>query len=98
MSDFNEGMSNLDLNDEAKGPAKVWATRDEQRAEIANRLEVSGWNAKRALIEPGTTWAAKATRYEWLDDYGTVAPAMPELEEQLFHSEHTTRMGPNFDG
>jgi ATP-dependent RNA helicase DDX3X len=33
------------------------------------------------------TWACSAAKYEWLDEYGDVAPRIPELEAQLFDLE-----------
>lgn len=33
---------------------------------------------------PVGDWASSATRYEWNDSYGDVAPRLPELEEILF--------------
>jgi ATP-dependent RNA helicase DDX3X len=38
-------------------------------------------------------WAHNAARYEWNDDFGDVAPPIPELEQQLFHNEFTNRVG-----
>lgn len=42
-------------------------------------------------------WAGVAARYEWQDDYGDVGPAVPELEDQLFHGELITRAGAKLD-
>ncbi|XHG09393.1 hypothetical protein AWENTII_012455 [Aspergillus wentii] len=38
-------------------------------------------------------WAAKATKYEWKDEFGDVGPHIPELEEMLFRSEFINRAG-----
>ncbi|KAI9697485.1 MAG: hypothetical protein M1820_007820 [Bogoriella megaspora] len=43
-------------------------------------------------------WASKAARYEWSDEFGDVAPALPELEKQLFEDEHIMRQGPEIAG
>ncbi|KAJ5124158.1 DEAD/DEAH box RNA helicase [Penicillium bovifimosum] len=42
-------------------------------------------------------WASVATRYEWNDDYGEIGPAVPELEKQLFGSDHVGRAGDKID-
>ncbi|KAJ5464263.1 DEAD/DEAH box RNA helicase [Penicillium sp. IBT 31633x] len=42
-------------------------------------------------------WAGIAVRYEWKDDYGDVGPAVPELEQQLFHSDLISRAGDKLD-
>ena len=44
------------------------------------------------------TWAATATRYEWLDEYGDVGPAIPQLEDELFRSETTVKQGVQMEG
>ena len=38
-------------------------------------------------------WAASATKYEWKDEYGDVAPRIPELELQLFNHDFINRQG-----
>jgi hypothetical protein len=38
-------------------------------------------------------WAANARRYEWKDEYGDVAPRIPELEEELFCDKFRARQG-----
>lgn len=42
-------------------------------------------------------WAGIAVRYEWKDEYGDVGPAVPELEDQLFHGELIARAGAKLD-
>ncbi|CAG8898838.1 unnamed protein product [Penicillium egyptiacum] len=42
-------------------------------------------------------WAGVAVRYEWKDEYGDVGPAVPELEDQLFHGELIARAGAKLD-
>lgn len=42
-------------------------------------------------------WRGAAKVYEWNDDFGDVAPAVPELEEILFGSEHQMRKGAHID-
>ena len=42
-------------------------------------------------------WGHKAARYEWLEEYGDVGPANPELEETLFRGEHQQRFGTRFN-
>ena len=41
-------------------------------------------------------WASGATKYEWKEEYGDVAPPVPELEEELFRSEYILRRGDNY--
>ena len=41
-------------------------------------------------------WASSAQKYEWKEEYGDVAPPVPELETQLFHNEFINRRGKNF--
>lgn len=43
------------------------------------------------------TWAHKFARYEWKDEYGDVGPEIPELEQELFHNEYTSRRGIKFE-
>jgi ATP-dependent RNA helicase DDX3X len=38
-------------------------------------------------------WASSAAKYEWLDEYGDVAPRIPELEAQLFDLEFLYAVG-----
>lgn len=38
-------------------------------------------------------WAHDAAKYEWKEEFGDVGPKIPELEEQLFQSEHLLRKG-----
>ncbi|KGO77373.1 Helicase, C-terminal [Penicillium italicum] len=42
-------------------------------------------------------WAGIAVRYEWKDEYGDVGPAVPELEDQLFHGDLIARPGAKLD-
>ncbi|KAJ6178978.1 hypothetical protein N7519_009439 [Penicillium mononematosum] len=42
-------------------------------------------------------WAGVAVRYEWKDEYGDVGPAVPELEDQLFHGDLIARPGAKLD-
>lgn len=42
-------------------------------------------------------WAGVAIRYEWKDEYGDVGPAVPELEDQLFHGDLIARPGAKLD-
>jgi len=50
---------------------------------------------KDAPINPdeATTWASSAAKYEWNDEYGDVAPRVPELEAMLFNLEFLHREG-----
>lgn len=58
-------------------------TREEREA-----LEASG---------EAPTWASKAEKYEWSDEYGEVGPEHPELEKQLFGDEFLVRTGNAFE-
>lgn len=42
-------------------------------------------------------WGHATERYEWLEEYGDVAPRFTKLEEQLFHSDLTNRKGEKLD-
>lgn len=42
-------------------------------------------------------WYGSGGKYEWLDDYGDVAPDIPELEMILFGSEHQVRSGEHME-
>ena len=93
-------MSKLNLTDEAAPAAvnKQQNARDEQREQIAGQLEESGWKSRSNRRLDPREWGATAQRYEWNDEYGDVAPAIPELERQLFQNDTITRAGANFDG
>ena len=43
------------------------------------------------------SWGANAAKYEWKDDYGDVAPRIPELEKLLFGDEFHQRTGNQLD-
>lgn len=45
----------------------------------------------------GPTWAHNFKRYEWKDEYGDVGPEIPELEQDLFYNETTSRRGNRFE-
>ena len=38
-------------------------------------------------------WGASAQKFEWKEEYGDVAPRVPELELQLFNHEFINRKG-----
>ena len=38
-------------------------------------------------------WAALAAKYEWKEEYGDVAPRIPELEDELYKNEFINRQG-----
>lgn len=46
---------------------------------------------------PVPQWAHNAAKYEWREDFGDVAPAMPELEAELFGSELRLKKGIQFE-
>ena len=105
MSDIGEGISKLSIHDDGPGapvpgPTTVKEARDEQRQELFDTIQAAGWGkiAAGVLPQPGAAWASSAQRYEWQDEYGVVAPPMPELEKQLFDHELIMRAGANFDG
>ena len=100
MSDIGEGISKLSLHDEhgAQVPSKVQEARDDQRAQLAPMLEDMGWNKKVPSPDLEAKWASSARRYEWQDEYGVVAPRMPDLEKILFHDPHIMRVGAKFEG
>lgn len=47
--------------------------------------------------QAGASWGHATARYEWLEEYGEVAPRILELEEQLFHSDLINRKGHKLD-
>ena len=102
MSETVEKMDSLNVNGEANHDATVASKpdyREEARKEVASKLEEAGWHEKFGKgLKAEKGWAASAERYEWLEEYGDVAPEFPELERQLFHNEHITRPGARFDG
>lgn len=63
----------------------------EPKAHDYNTYTASGREA------PEASWGHATQRYEWLDEYGDVAPRIPELEAQLFHSDLTNRKGHKLD-
>jgi ATP-dependent RNA helicase DDX3X len=56
--------------------------------------DVSGLDREHSLNLP---WFSKAARYEWSDEYGDVAPRLPELEKELFSDLYITTQGERMD-
>ncbi|OQE24027.1 hypothetical protein PENFLA_c010G10440 [Penicillium flavigenum] len=74
-------------------------------AEAAHKVaRDKGWTdpvpfeyAELANTKDHLEWAGVAVRYEWKDEYGDVGPAVPELEDQLFHGDLIARPGAKLD-
>lgn len=57
--------------------------------ELAEEANADGGTA-------GRGWASNAAIYEWNDEYGDIGPEFPELEKELFGSEHHVSYGIDF--
>lgn len=78
------------------GPPEDRAGSDD-RADDLVRAREAGWTERSAFdydyysrtTNDGSTgdWAGAARVYEWRDEYGEVAPAVPELESILFKGD-----------
>lgn len=71
-----------------------------ERAREHKWTEPQKYNYDEALLGSGESslpWFAKAARYEWSDEYGDVAPRIPELEDQLFKDSYITTQGTHMD-
>ncbi|KAL9130039.1 MAG: hypothetical protein Q9217_001684 [Psora testacea] len=81
------------------------------KADSVKRVREGGWveptefdyaayNAstkeEREAVE-GPNWASNATKYEWKDEYGDVAPEHAELEKMLFGDENQMKKGTEYD-
>lgn len=76
-----------------------------RNAEAAEEARKQGWVAPQPYDyekyenkdAAAGEWAGVAARYEWKDEYGEVGPRDPQLENELFHGEFTTRVGRRFE-
>jgi len=44
-------------------------------------------------VDAEPAWASGAAKYEWQDEYGDLAPELPELERHLFTTDGSSQMG-----
>jgi ATP-dependent RNA helicase DDX3X len=51
----------------------------------------------KASANADAMWGHASQKYEWQEEYGDVGPRNEELEEMLYHSEFTTRLGIKFE-
>jgi ATP-dependent RNA helicase DDX3X len=85
-------------NTEKKNPQELgWVAKQEYDYDTYNK---SSKELHDEGLAPGglgaQDWASNAAKYEWDEEYGDVGPKFPELEKQLFGSEHCTRTGIEF--
>lgn len=105
MAEFDHGIAGMASAIGDSAPAGPQPRSDETKAKAAE-LQKVGWAAQveydyaayNAPIPRGgaddiTDWGHKAGRYEWNEEYGDVAPRIPELEKQLFNAEFQNRAG-----
>nr|OQO29638.1 hypothetical protein B0A51_02246 [Rachicladosporium sp. CCFEE 5018] len=77
---------------------------DANSEEFKTKAEEAGWGAKipvdyEIYNQRGGNFAdymGKGVVYEWSDDFGDVAPELPELEQHLFGGEFRIRRGGNY--
>lgn len=73
--------------------------------EFAKAARERGWAAAvpfdyaayAAQAGDDTEWAGAAMKYEWKDEYGDIAPRVPQLESMLYNSEDLPDRGLNFE-
>lgn len=86
---------------EAPAPVIDDAESKQKREEFKEKAREKGWTEKTAFdySEFQRTggdrggWGGAAAKYEWKEEYGDVAPRVPELEVQLFGGEFRMRRG-----
>lgn len=71
------------------------------KAEDFQKVKDRGWVEGSAVDYEAKTadgeWLGCGGKYEWTEDFGDVAPDVPELEVQLFSSGHQVRSGAHLD-
>lgn len=60
-------------------------------------VDTESANTATATNSEMSGWMARAAKYEWKEEYGDIAPHIPELEAELFGSEYRTKKGIKFD-
>lgn len=95
LNDVTNKPDNTNTEAAALAREKGWAKPEQ--------YDYAAYNAKPQPVqqpaEPEVTpsdlpgWAANAAKYEWNGDMGDIGPPNPELEQQLFHSDHLNRVG-----
>jgi ATP-dependent RNA helicase DDX3X len=82
----------------AEEPSKM------EREERAEQARAHGWAAKTAFDYGKFTearnnsveWHSMSAKYEWKEEFGDVAPRLPELENILFGGEFVMRKGDHY--
>lgn len=98
LADVTNKVNGLVVNEDAKQRVKEanWAE--------PQKFDYDTYNANpkdKVPVEAGEDdnvplWAANASKYEWSDEYGDVAPRDERLERMLFGDEHQVREGDQF--
>ena len=102
LADVTNKVANIQVNEEA-----IKRVRDAQWAE-PQKFDYDAYNAGPRDAGPSgpaagadadanaPSWAASASRYEWLEEYGDVAPRNELLERMLFGDENQMEKGDKF--
>ena len=85
------------MSDAASQAGSANGTTQEQqnRDEHVARAKEAGWT--NTAFSGTDQYFGDAARYEWRDEYGDVAPEMPELEAILFGQDITAREGEHME-
>lgn len=97
--DQTVGVDQTDPNPATQAPEAVPMT-EQQSADLA-RAQEAGWtnqvafdyDAFQSMGGNNDNWHGAGQVYEWRDEYGDVAPRVPELEAILFGGEFQMRRG-----
>lgn len=102
LADVTNKVANIQVNEEA-----IKRVRDAQWAK-PQKFDYDAYNAGPRDTGPSVpaasadadanapSWAANASRYEWSEEYGDVAPRHEALEEMLFGDENQMKKGDQF--
>ena len=102
LADVTNKVNRLQVNEESLKRVKdaQWVDAQEYNYDAYNSSDKAPRGAAPSEAEGGNdnapTWAARAARYEWSDDYGDVGPEDPELERMLFGGENKMQAGSEF--
>lgn len=91
--------------DTAANPSLKFETPNWDKEEFVKRARAAGWTETTAYDYVGfqrqggsnTDWHGAAQVYEWKDEYGDVAPPIPQLEVILFGGEFQMRRGEHME-
>lgn len=99
LADVTNKVANIQVNHEAIRRVREaqWAKPQEfdyKTYNAAPRDTGPSFIATSAVADASaSSWAANATRYEWSEEYGDVAPRHEALENQLFRDENQMDKG-----